>query len=204
MNKKLLGILVLLCSFVFFYSCVGDDDTTGIDEEWKAYNEKIVTEVAAKTSEYTARKSLTGNGTMYWKYTDVIGKGSKSTKITQDQYPEVTDSVVCRYIGWYLDYNGKKIEFDSTEGANNDQAGRGFRINTLAQGGVMGWVDMLQYMKVGHEVEVCIPQELGYGSSAQYNSSGYVTIPAYTTLWFDIKLLKIIPVNQKEEVVATN
>ena len=65
---------------------------------------------------------------------------------------------------------------------------RSFRVS----GTVDGFATMLQHMKVGEQVEVCIPQRLGYGATAQ------TSIPAYTTLWFRIKLLKIIPSNEGE------
>ena len=194
MNKNVLIISILLSSLVLlFSSCGDDDDPYQIDEEWKAYNEKIVSEIRA-SGNYNPMESYSKNGTLYWKYTDVITntKSISTPKITPEGTPHVTDSVVVRYIGWYLNYDGSKVEFDSTEGNNNAQAGRGFRLNSLAQGGVMGWVDMLQNMTVGEEVEVCIPQQLGYGSSA---TSAF---PAYTTLFFDIKLLKIVAVNEGE------
>ncbi|NDV78687.1 FKBP-type peptidyl-prolyl cis-trans isomerase [Dysgonomonas sp. 511] len=194
MNKNVLIISILLSSFVLlFSSCEDDDDPYQIDEEWKAYNEKVVRDVAT-SGEYKPLESFSRNGTLYWKYTDVITNtiGLATPKITQEGTPHVTDSVVVRYIGWYLNYDGNKVEFDSTEGNNNAQSGRGFRLSTLAQGGVMGWVDILQYMTVGEEREVCIPQQLGYGTSATS------AIPAYTTLFFDIKLLKIVARNEGE------
>lgn len=200
MNKKLFALIALfVCSFALFMNSCSDDDDNEIDEEWKAYNEDIVAKTAAK-SEYKPRKSLTGNGTLYWKYTDFFDmedekynpKTTPSTKITDTGTPYVTDSVIVRYEGWYFLKDGTKYIFDSTEGDNNSQAGRLFTLSSLAQGGVMGWVDMLQYMHEGEAVEVCIPYQLGYGTTGYYTSTGIQTIPGYTTLWFRIKLLKIL------------
>jgi FKBP-type peptidyl-prolyl cis-trans isomerases 1 len=186
MNKKLYVLIALLSALCFFNSCVGDDEESGIDEVWKAYNEQIVRDVAAN-SEYELILSFTGDGSIYWKASDVITSTMKSSKITEDGTPYITDSVVCRYTGWYLDYDGKKVEFDSTE--NNEQAGRGFN---LGIGLLSGWNDMLLHMRQGDEVEFCIPYRLGYGVY------GKGSIPAYTTLWFNMKLLKIIPRNPGE------
>lgn len=211
MNKKLFALAaLLLCSFALFMSSCSNTDDNTVDEEWKAYNEKIVAETAAKLTsdgkkEYKDRKSLTGNGTMYWKDTDFFDledesnqPQSASTKITATGTPYVTDSVIVRYEGWYFLKDGTKYIFDSTEGDYNDQTGRQFTLSSLAQGGVMGWVDMLLYMHEGDAVEVCIPYQLGYGSTGSYSSSGVQTIPGYTTLWFRIKLLKILADNEGE------
>ncbi|MFV0418054.1 MAG: FKBP-type peptidyl-prolyl cis-trans isomerase [Dysgonomonas sp.] len=211
MNKKLFALAaLLLCSFSLFMSSCTDTEDNTVDEEWKAYNETIVKETAAKLTadgkkEYKERQSLTKNGFMYWKDTDFFdledakyNKTSVSTKITSTETPYVTDSVIVRYEGWYLLKDGTKYTFDSTEGDNNSQVGRQFTLSSLAQGGVMAWVDMLLYMHEGDAVEVCIPYGLGYGASGYYTSTGVQTIPGYTTLWFRIKLLKILADNEGE------
>lgn len=189
MNYKLLAfITALLCSITLFNACSSDDDT-GIDEEWRKYNEEIVMNVASG-GEYSSRESISKNGSVYWKYVDDFvpdTKSSLSTKITEDGRPYFTDTVSVRYTGWYLLKDGTKYEFDTTEGSNNGVP-RSFTVS----GVVDGFSTMLQYMKVGDQVEVCIPQKLGYGATAQ------TYIPAYTTLWFRIKLLKITPSNKGE------
>jgi len=187
MNYKLFALIALLCS-VAFISC-STDDNYKIDEEWKAYNEQIVIDIA-KNSEYSQRASLSGNGYVYWKSVDDFvpdEKSGLSTKITEDGRPYITDSVTVRYTGWYLLADGTKYTFDTTEGDYNGVP-RSFPVS----GVVDGWSTMLQYMKVGDQVEVCIPYRLGYGAVAQ------TYIPAYTTLWFRMKLLDIIPSNKGE------
>ncbi|GAB6008360.1 FKBP-type peptidyl-prolyl cis-trans isomerase [Dysgonomonas reticulitermitis] len=196
MNYKLFALIAIF-SFVVFSSCTSTDDY-GIDVEWKKYNEKIVMETAAKTAEYTPRKSLSNNGYVYWKYvTDFIPdeKSGPSTKVTKDTTAYFTDSVSVRYTGWYLLKDGTKYTFSTTEGDYNGVP-RTFLVSSNMvkeiSSNLDGVTTMLQYMKVGQQVEVCIPQRLGYGGVTQ----GY--IPAYTTLWFRIKLLKIIPGNKGE------
>lgn len=203
MNKKIFALVVLFCSLLFLGACSSSDDNE-IDEEWKAYNEELFRKVALD-SEYKARASLSGNGTVYWKYTDFFDEEKVSTpKITQSGTPYSTDSVVVRYEGWYLLEDGKKVIFDTTEGEANKQDGIGFRISGVDSNGsftgvIDGWITMLLYMKEGDAVEVCIPQRLAYGAAGSYDSYyGYQKIPGYTTLWFNIKLLKIIPDNPEE------
>lgn len=45
-------------------------------------------------------------------------------------------------------------------------------------------------MKVGEKWEVWIPQRLGYGSVDKKDSAGNVTIPAYSTLVFEIEVVE--------------
>lgn len=56
----------------------------------------------------------------------------------------------------------------------------------LVNGVVAGWREVLQRMKVGERWEIYVPWQQGYGSSV----SG--TIPAYSTLIFDVNLVSII------------
>lgn len=195
MNYKLLALItVLLCSFTLFNACSTDSDS-GIDEEWRKYNEEIVMNTAS-SGEYSSRESLSKNGSVYWKYVDDFVPDTKaglSTKITEDGRPYFTDTVSVRYTGWYLLKDGTKYEFDTTEGERNGVPVLMSLSGTATTSPpIDGFVTMLQYMKVGDQVEVCIPQRLGYGATAQ------AYIPAYTTLWFRIKLLGIIPSNKGE------
>lgn len=202
MNKNLFALAVLLCSLVFFGSCTENEDE--IDEDWKAYNESLVKEAIA-SGKYKERPSYSENGSVYWRYTDFFEEEEKETdlKITQSGTPYSTDSVVVRYEGWYFLEDGTKVVFDTTEGDANKQTGVGFRISGMDSSGnfagvIDGWITMLINMKVGEAVEVCVPYRLGYGAAGNYDSYGYQTIPGYTTLWFNIKLLKIIPDNPDE------
>ncbi len=53
MNKKLLILLLSICTIAFWSSCVDDDDDYVIDEEWKAYQDDLVAKVAANSSGIT-------------------------------------------------------------------------------------------------------------------------------------------------------
>lgn len=203
MNKNLFALVILLSSLFFFGACSEDKDE--IDEEWKAYNEDLVREAIA-SGKYRERSSFSGNGSVYWRYTDFFEEKKEATpKITQSGTPYSTDSVVVRYEGWYFLEDGTKVIFDTTEGGANKQSGIGFRISGLDSDGnftgvIDGWITMLINMKEGEAVEFCVPYRLGYGASGNYDGYGYQTIPGYTTLWFNMKLLRIIPDNPDEYV----
>lgn len=179
------AVIVAISSLLM--SCT-DDNNTKIDEAWKSFQEAEF-QKAAKNPEFTEVISQTGNGSIYWQNSDVITNSDLTTRITTSGTPEFTDTVSVRYEGWYFDQDNKKYIFDSTEGptsvsnTNPNKVPRKYAVNAVVE----GWTTALQRMHEGEEKLVVIPQQLGYGSSAT------TSIPAYTTLWFRIKLVKIIP-----------
>jgi FKBP-type peptidyl-prolyl cis-trans isomerase len=89
---------------------------------------------------------------------------------TGEEHPFQTASVIVNYTGRY--YN--ETVFDSGTGTT-------FNVN----GVVRGFDVALQNMVVGDKWNICIPYYLGYGTST------YASIRAYTTLFFEVELLKI-------------
>ena len=81
----------------------------------------------------------------------------------------------------YAHYTGRLIDgtvFDTTEGENLPAL---FRVRDL----IMGWQIALVRMYEGDRYEVTIPAKWGYGSIRAGD------IPAYSTLIFDLSLVKI-------------
>lgn len=192
MNKKIYALfaLMLLGTTMFITSCSNDDDDD-TDQNWITFQDAEFQKVATNTAQYTKLKSQSDNGYVYWQPSTVITDSDVSSRITAQGTPEFTDTVVIRYEGWYVDQQGKKYIFDSTESpslsntSNPNKTPVQFAVNGL----IDGFSTLLQDMKVQDERLVVIPQQLGYGSS----KTSY--IPAYTTLWFRVKLVKIIPLN---------
>ena len=190
MNRKIYILLALLITgtALFVSSCSKDDDNK-VDQDWKTFQETEFQKVA-KNTEYTEVASETGNGSIYWQNSSVITDSDLASRITTSGTPEFTDTVSVRYEGWYYQLDGTKYIFDSTEGPTNvsttnpNKVAKQFAVNAV----IDGWTTALQRMHEGDEKLVVIPQQLGYGSSAQ------TYIPAYTTLWFRIKLVKIISI----------
>ncbi|MBK5722472.1 FKBP-type peptidyl-prolyl cis-trans isomerase [Dysgonomonas sp. Marseille-P4677] len=189
MNKNLFALLILFCSLIAFPSC-GDDDDTGIDEEWKAYNEQQIKDIDPEyniNSEYKKLMSISKNGSVYWKdirHEKFFGEGIPEVDPTSAP-PIFTDSVAIRYEGSYLNLDGTEYVFDSTEKDNH----RIYR--TRVSNNIDGFTTILQYMRIGDQREVYIPWQLGYKESGQYN--GYTqVIKGYTTLRFKIYLMDII------------
>ena len=205
MNKKLYYLFLLCLSSCFILASCVDDDDFDIDEEWYSEQATIFSEVVAKSGiegenkEYITLESQSKNGVVCWQKSTVITDSDntdKTLRITMGGKPEFTDTVVVRYEGWYIDKEGKKYIFDSTENpslnsgnTHPNKVQRKFTVN----GVIEGWTIALQDMKVGEERLVVIPQILGYKGSPLTNSSSQVILPGYSTLWFRIKLFDIIP-----------
>ena len=101
-------------------------------------------------------------------------------------YPFYTDSVTTNYRGQLIPLaEGTIVTFDqSYKGELNKDVAVpvGFKVS----GVIAGWTTALQEMREGDRWEVYIPSELGYGLQ------GSNSIPGYSTLCFDVHLVKVI------------
>ena len=191
MNKSLIALIGLMVFLLSFNAC-SDDENYFYSEEWRSHNERQVTE-AIQDPTFKPLKSISENGSVYWKYVDFIPDLEiEETNLVGP--PRFTDSVDVRYQGWYLDPDNKEIVFDTTEGINN---GKYFR--TCLNNVIDGWATILQTMEVGDQVEIVVPHRLGYGvSGSDYDYYTTQLVKPYTTLRFKIALLRIIePVTPK-------
>jgi FKBP-type peptidyl-prolyl cis-trans isomerase FklB len=89
--------------------------------------------------------------------------------------PKATDSVLVHYKGTLL--NGK--QFDSSYDRNEP-------ISFLLNGVIAGWTEGVQLMPAGSKYKFFIPYNLAYGERGAGQD-----IPPYSTLVFEIELLKV-------------
>lgn len=108
-----------------------------------------------------------------------------------------TDSVVVHYAGKLLPSTSfpEGYIFDKSYFGDFNPAVAvpvTFAINSV----IDGFATALLEMKPGAHWIIYIPSALGYGAASQTNSAtGTVTIPAYSTLIFDIRLISHHPAN---------
>ncbi len=88
--------------------------------------------------------------------------------------PSLSDTVVTHYAGRFIDGS----EFDSS-------IKRGQPATFPVGGVIAGWTEALQLMREGDKWRLFIPSELAYGKS------GRASIPANSTLIFDIELIEV-------------
>ena len=180
-TKPILILLLLIGTIVIpLVSC---DDSDEIDTVWKKATEAIFAEIS-HNPDYSKIYSQSKMGYILYKELE-SGYG---------EMPIFTDSVKVLYKGWYkkdwtkadtyTDSKGNKIInkiiFDSSP--RKGEFPTRLKVSDL----IDGFATALQNMQEGDKWEVWIPWKLGYGETT------YGSIPAYTTLVFEIKLLEVI------------
>ncbi|MDE6556411.1 MAG: FKBP-type peptidyl-prolyl cis-trans isomerase [Duncaniella sp.] len=180
MDKSLMRLLLLpavVIVAVIAASCNKGDDVWNNYEEWRVAN----------TEFYNEQKFAIGSDgqpryqtlTPAWNNSaSILINWLNDRKLTEDNLsPLLTSKVAVKYRGAL--YNG--VAFDSSYRAKDS-------LFTTTPGNVIsGWTIALLNMHVGDSVEVVIPYVLGYG----VNGSG-VSIPPFSTLVFNIKLVDIL------------
>lgn len=188
---KKFNIIAFLVAFVTplcILSC--SEETENEDEfaDWKNRNEAYFQDIYQKASTNTEGnwkviRNYTFEDTISVNYYDNIvvevleeGTGSGS--------PMFTDSVFVNYRGRIIpteSYADGYVFDQSYTGEYNLMTARPAKL--LVSNLVDGFSTALQYMRIGDHWRVYIPYQLGYGNQSQ------TSIPAYSTLIFDIGLV---------------
>lgn len=188
-------IFYILSLFAIFLSSCKENEEANEYDNWKARSQHYVDSIAA----------LANEGTDGW--TKILAYSLVSTEENPDQdvnhyvyvkkmetgtgteQPEFNDSVRLHYLGRLI------------PSASYEQGyifGKSYSTYTLNEPtdvpallsvseNVVGVATALMHMKVGDRWKLVLPYYLGYGTES--NSTG--TIPAYSTLIFDVKLARI-------------
>ena len=187
MSKYLSVVGIVLCLLFVLPSCKDDKDNTE-EIEQEAYKQKNDAAFEAKASDasYVKWMSQANNGYVYAK---LITKGT-GKKIYYNSRVSVY------YKGWKID----GTVFDShlyDDGTPFKCAVSSYYANysnynpTGYSSVIEGWGVALQNMVEGDKYEIWIPQQLGYADAAQTGSTDAKTIPAYSTLIFEIEVVSV-------------
>ena len=196
MKKYILLSLLFTQCLLLFTSC---DETEEVNKyaDWRNRNEAFIDSLKRV---YDAKTDPELIQIIPYAEKNYPIYAKKLKTVTSGETPLYTDSVYTYYRGMLIDeavfgaattphYYTKLYQsldvFDKNfegEEPNAFESPTKFFVN----GVVAGWREVLQRMKVGERWEVYIPWQQGYGSSV----SG--TIPAYSTLIFDVNLVSII------------
>lgn len=187
----ILYLLALLAPVGLLSSCSESDNEEDEFPNWKKTNEQYFNNL------YAMAKSSADMGDKSWK---VIRQWSLEESTAKDPYdyivvnvlengtgsgcPLYTDSVKVHYEGRLLpstSYPDGYVFDKSFTGEFNPATALPAKF--AVSGMIDGFTTALQYMHIGDHWKVYIPYQLGYGSSA----SG--SIPAYSTLVFDVTLV---------------
>lgn len=176
---KRLPIILMLIAAACFVAC-SDDDETSTEEtrQWRDANNSWLAERQAMTDE---------DGTPY--YDMIVPRWDPSSFVLIHYFnerntdpnalkPLYTSTVDVRY-ELHL-YNDEPVDSST----NLTTYGPGIYRSQL-NGLIDGWAAAVCDMNVGDTAEVIVPYTLGYGQST------YGTIPAYSNLRFNIRLVDI-------------
>ena len=186
MRKYRFYIGLILAALLLTACNKDDEDPTA--EVWKQQNEKAFNDLA-QNPEFTALKIQ--GGPNYDIYYRVIHKGEGKPLL-------YTSRAEVYYKGWFVVTNAdKNIKAGDVFDQRLFDDGVPFKVAVNYQvadtnyGSVIeGWRIALQNMVEGDKWEVCIPHQLGY------KEAGSGSIPAYSTLGFEIEVVKAIDRNE--------
>lgn len=173
MKKFILIIIATLTVLPAMVSCLKDN------EDWKAY-EELYNNNENWLNEQIAKKDANGNPYFTklvadWdSQTVVYIHYHNDTMLTKDNYrPYLTSTIEVKYRGQL--YNG--AVFDSTAVDST--------YRTQLTKVIPGWQLAMFNTHVGDSVQIMVPYAAGYGTT------GSGSIPPYSNLLFDIKLVSI-------------
>lgn len=201
--KKLLYIIgIVFCGVLA--SCSEDDGTVEEFADWQNKNETYWSTLYNSTLQKKASGSTSVDTIRQWSLQNqVVASGlenpyspkdyiivEKKVTGTGTELAQFTDSVAVHYQGRLIPsttYTSGYI-FDSSTGWSDDYNLSIMKPTTLKINSVVdGFATALLNMHEGDRWTVYIPYQLGYGTTQSSSSS----IPAYSTLIFDITLAKI-------------
>lgn len=187
-KQKTIAIFVALLSLCMF-SCSEEDSNEGEFDNWKERNEAYFNNLYNK-----AKGSTTGTWRTYHTWTKEADAATSPDDYivvevlkegTGTESPLYSDEVKIHYRGNLMPSTNfpQGFQFDSSwYGEYNLEAM--VPSTNLVSGFVNGFATAIQKMHVGDRWRVYIPYALGYK-----NSTSNASIPAYSTLVFDVTLV---------------
>ena len=175
MNKSILWLISLLFAASFaIVSCSESDGEENPYANWQERNQKYLDSIAAEA------KANPGE----WK----VVRSYKLPPLGLNEQGKVNEYVYCKIIN---NGEGERPLFTDTV---FDQSYKGELNPSIAvpvefpvSKVIVGWTTALMNMTVGSRWELYIPSELAY------EEAGSGSIPGYSTLFFDVDLVKLIP-----------
>lgn len=185
---NIFALLVLMVMPLCFMACSESEDTVEEFPDWKNRNEAYFDNIYEKAmgiedGSWKIIRKYSLEDTIPAGYTDhivveVLEEGTGSG------CPMFTDSVLVNYRGCLLPSTSYPEGYVFDQSYTGDYNPETAMPSKLYVGSLIdGFTTALQYMHIGDRWRVYIPYQMGYGTSAT------TSIPAYSTLIFDIALV---------------
>jgi peptidylprolyl isomerase/FKBP-type peptidyl-prolyl cis-trans isomerase FklB len=171
------------------FSCDKDDEENN-SEVWKTANEQAFNAIKTN-SEYKELPSPGNEGSVYYK---VLTEGT-------DTKPIYYTSMVSVYVKGYFVVGNDKLNIKKNDIFQRKEFNDGspIYISVSAPDYLPRGVSIsLQKMKKGDKWEIWMPYQLGWGSTTGkvpfdlYNTQVVVSIPAYSTVVYEIEVVNVI------------
>jgi peptidylprolyl isomerase/FKBP-type peptidyl-prolyl cis-trans isomerase FklB len=171
------------------FSCDKDDDDKDL-EIWKTANEEAFNAIKTNSG-YRELPSPSNEGSIYYK---VLTEGT-------DTKPIYYTSTVSVYVKGYFTVGNDKLGIKKNDTFQRKEFDDGPPVYILVSAPSYlprGVSVSLQNMKKGDKWEVWIPYPLGWGSTTGnvlfdlYNTQAVVSIPAYSTVVYEIEVVDVI------------
>jgi len=181
MKKNVLYYLAAIMVFCCIASC--EDEKDNHKEKWMITNIGELNTIKMNP-EYKELHSPGNEGSIYYK---VIKAGEGKDTI------RYTNTISCYFKGWFIaDYPEYSIKAGGLFDRQLFDDGPPVYYNVGASGLIRGWKTALQNMVVGDKWEIWVPYQLGYGRDDYKQSSSSFAIPGFSTLVFELEVLKIL------------
>ena len=180
MKKHGLFLIMMVLAFCATFSCKKEEDNH--QERWMIANMNALNAIKSNP-EYKELKSPGNEGSIYYKVLKA-GDGKDSIRYTS--------SVTCYYKGWLVaDYPLYNIKAGDKFDQKLFDDGPPYYTNLTNV--ITGWRTALQHMVQGDKWEIWVPYQLGYGRKKQGDPPSM--IPGYSTLVFELEVMKVYGVN---------
>ena len=191
--------LCVVCAFIaatLSFTACSDKEEAGEYDNWKARNDQFLDSIAK-----VAKANADGKWVVCQSYTlgDDTGLYEDDPqnfiymhyieKSQNTQAPMYNDSVRVHYIGRLIPSDQHPAGYCFGKSSSTTTFNEETDVPTLlgVNGNNTGFITALLYLHEGDHVQLYIPYGLGYGVSEYISAS----IPAYSTLIYDLKLAKI-------------
>lgn len=188
------NITLLLSLVLGVFSIVSCEETMEEPEfgNWKQRNDRFIDSIAqvARANDDGSWRVFLGESidtletaNDYYVYCKVLESGSAT------EHPNYNDTILANYRGHLIpsrSYSEGYVFDETYKGVFDPEVDVPMKLNL--SGCVRGWITAVEEMVKGDTWRVYVPYELGYGAESR-NS-----IPAYSTLIFDINLVDFAPV----------
>src|SRR3712207_534521 len=203
------ALLALALMSVLMLSCKEDDGVVNEFDNWQEVNDQYISRLQAAVDQKIATGDKTWKKIPNWSFETGVAKTASQfiyvhvlTEGTGSGSPLYTDSVKVNYRGRLIPSASHPtgMMFDQSYTGTLDDTALPFKM--AVNGVVDGFSTALQHMHIGDVWEIHIPYQLGYGSSAQGS------VPAYSTLVFNLNLKayyrkgQVVPTRGSEAAVT--